>query len=1356
MVELHRCHCRVTELCCVLWAAAITLVAGCQSEVFGTLAPRDLSTEQGSQQPGGAEDPGATGPDGQEPVVEGNPPLAGLDPGEDLPLRTCEGVPLSCRSPIQTADALPGRVLPPVQTRISETISLQRIFEQFDTACGRCHAPPEVPGEKNGNWVVEGVNGMLADLTIWDEAIERIESPDPEVAMPPTRDPSKPLPESLRELHDTLDEWTTANRAATGFVRQKDVSAETPYRYDSAFRDNMSNLGNCIPAPEMIGCAGAEVRSLDQKFARVKSFEDLPKHLDETDLFTLDSAQLAQQRVISYAPTYTLFSDNAKKMRYVRVPEGQVISYDAATREMNIPENTRFYKTFLRHIVDREGRSSYRKIETRIIISRKDIVENGVPRPNAVFGTYLWSLDEARAELVELPYNDQTPFRDLPLRHVIDEQRALAGSAAADASAGVGIDPDSLDGIAAAFEHDEQLRREHPLDTPDPQELLTRGYAVPGRDRCIQCHMGSSSNSFILGFNQYQVERRKDAEGGVFDAPAKQDELTQLQRLIDYGVIVDATPPGPDQVRHRLEESQGERQARNDFELKAQGYMMGNCVFCHNPTGFPSVENPVLKDVMNFFPRNDVGGIFQFSLETFSPRTSRTPAFNVRFPYITPSLFERINALTNLDESERGYILPKAFQLAGQSVFVTAPWRSLIYRNTQTPFTYAHDEAIHPHMPLNVPGYDERTSRILGDWMVSIPARLKNAKETSSGKAAENRTEYLEEDQPWVEVTPGDVNYPYEAYAEIAGLRREAFNSPRIIGVDEFSGLCQEIAARYGVPELVRDCVDSHTASAGYLGGASIIPDTADVVAFEMRGDKPRDQPLDQQLLITPGDPAVLTRNPAQPGVLARWNDGIPDRPSWVLRDLTSIPGRWSPRGSRWDTALRSVDEFVPPAPDLSELSLADRAPIQEQYEIRRRASTRVFHLQEHFSVSPELHRFALEDRPYGLWRAPAGGKTAAGAEARCQEVIPAAPSVADFAADPPLWFAEEKLDPSQADDRDRPVYTQPPGETLFGLICSNCHGKAADGNSLLANTILELTGGRTRVANLHDGIFGENGANRAAVFPDETYAVRYLLWMGLGGTQATIPSVVLNRVGATRPLDVDRKENPNAQATANMLDNAIGFCKDSIGLGIGFDHDSFGLVEFDAKRKFGRESSLVAANGDAELWVRLCGLDNPGPIRAIRFAKLPEDYPSFTIASAYWRDLDGHAQLANDARIGDHRGRIQSGLKPDNLLPWCVLKPEEGDLGELLAAWHERRGRADEEPPWCPESLLVGAGSGPNLFRVLEVAPLNLPDERRDTWATRGAMNVGASVFTYLDALSRGAIKAKPSFDACALPAHR
>jgi hypothetical protein len=93
----------------------------------------------------------------------------------------------------------------------------------------------------------------------------------------------------------------------------------------------------------------------------------------------------------------------------------------------------------------------------------------------------------------------------------------------------------------------------------------------------------------------------------VFEAP-KPDELSQLARLIEYGVV-SGIEPG----QAKLEDSQGERKARNAYELKAQAYMLGNCVFCHNANGFPVVQNPGLRP-FDLYP-SETGGIFQFSLE---------------------------------------------------------------------------------------------------------------------------------------------------------------------------------------------------------------------------------------------------------------------------------------------------------------------------------------------------------------------------------------------------------------------------------------------------------------------------------------------------------------------------------------------------------------------------------------------------------------------------------------------------------------------------------------------------------------------------------------------------------------------
>jgi len=64
------------------------------------------------------------------------------------------------------------------------------------------------------------------------------------------------------------------------------------------------------------------------------------------------------------------------------------------------------------------------------------------------------------------------------------------------------------------------------------------------------------------------------------------------------------------------------------------------------------------------------------------------------------------------------------------------------------------------------------------------------------------------------------------------------------------------------------------------------------------------------------------------------------------------------------------------------------------------------------------------------------------------------------------------------------------------------------------------LTGGMTRVANLHDGLFGRAGANTAKFDATETdgtmrnLAPNYLVWMASGGTKATFPPVLSDIVG--------------------------------------------------------------------------------------------------------------------------------------------------------------------------------------------------------------------------------------------------
>jgi mono/diheme cytochrome c family protein len=1389
----------------LVWLTGIGL--GCDNSVSGTMDPmmatgtlNPLPAGMGGD-PSGADGNGAggNGSDGGSSGVGGTPVASGGSAGgSPVEVNFCAQVSSACE-PVDTSEHLPGRVLPEIQTTVIETVRPQDIYDAFSAACGTCHRRD--PSASNGGWSIKGPADVIKDelvagvLTgVGSEAVKRILSTDPEEVMPPRRGGAsgvQPPDVDTKILLETLQTWIAQGRLPAGFTRE--TTAVPPFfRPTEEVRLSLTNIGSCLPAAEMVGCAESAAQRLDSKFAAIRSFADLPKRLEQTDLFTFDAAVLAQHRVIGYAPTYTLFSDGAKKMRHVRVPAGQTIRYNPATKDFDIPANTRFYKTFLREVIDQDGNHAYRKIESRIIIVRPDRVgTGGVRTRQVIFGTYRWSLDEALATLVEDPYNDETPFKDLPLRHVIDELTASEN----------GFDPDTEAGIEAALDADD-ARRASGYSTDEDTDLaaartLTRGYALPGRDRCIQCHMGSSNASFILGFNPYQVDRRPEDDGGVFDGVAGADELSQLSRLIEYGVITDVPLPLPgESTVFKLEESQQPELARNDYELKAQGYMMGNCAFCHNPSGFPSVENPSLKTVLNFYPDLETdGGIFRFPLETFSPRTARGANFEARFPYITPSIFER-------GDGVEGGPAPKSFQYGvfGE-VLVAAPWRSLLYRNVHTPFTVGHDGAIHPHMPLNVPGYDPRAPTIMGDWMLSIPAKLKDGarNERNFLGAGPSEEDPVGTDQPWVEVTAEDPSHP--SYLAAANLRVEAFHRDSIWSYDDYLARCRELNGA--------DCEDTETLAHSYIGGTAFPIDTSDVFAPEMRVSQ-LEQPLDLEIMIAQVrdanganvGPATITYDdrklPRVVGTSATgWTDFIPDRPSWVARDLTSRPGDWVPRRSTWAELFASEDAFLPAPLDLSDLTAGDRQLAQEENERKRETARRLYPVLSNFRISENLKKFALSEAsefPYGLWQQPKDGQTLPGEGPRCESRLGSAKRVRQLLAgtDKPRWLSERdallkrrvregKLDAAVAAELpEQLVYNQPPGEVFFTLICSNCHGREADSNSLLGTTMLELTGGRTRVANLRDGLFGAAGANRAAVFPGPTFpseatdtmAVRYLLWMGLGGTEATIPQVVLNRVGATRPLGEDRVENPFAQATPNMLSNAVGFCQATLALGLGFDHETLGpgVPEFDARR-IGRkvnlglnESPLVAINGDAEAWVRACALDNSPPIRVVVLGECGKaspdtdckgDAPRFIVEGAYWPDLDGTPVFPAETEFGNHKGQIVKGLAADNALPWCVKRPAlEADRKHLQDTWVGGPTKRGDLPPYCPEELFDGEELFDNFkAEWLKVQPLDKPDPRRDDWATRGAMNVGASVFLYLDALAKGTLERRPPHDGCALP---
>ena len=60
------------------------------------------------------------------------------------------------------------------------------------------------------------------------------------------------------------------------------------------------------------------------------------------------------------------------KLRHIRVPRGTSVQFDKATQTFTVPPNTRFYKTFTKAVINTDGSTRYRKIETRLIVARPE------------------------------------------------------------------------------------------------------------------------------------------------------------------------------------------------------------------------------------------------------------------------------------------------------------------------------------------------------------------------------------------------------------------------------------------------------------------------------------------------------------------------------------------------------------------------------------------------------------------------------------------------------------------------------------------------------------------------------------------------------------------------------------------------------------------------------------------------------------------------------------------------------------------------------------------------------------------------------------------------------------------------
>jgi hypothetical protein len=362
---------------------------------------------------------------------------------------------------------------------------------------------------------------------------------------------------------------------------------------------------------------------------------------------------------------------------------------------------------------------------------------------------------------------------------------------------------------------------------------------------------------------------------------------------------------------------------------------------------------------------------------------------------------------------------------------------------------------------------------------------------------------------------------------------------------------------------------------------------------------------------------------------------------------------------------------------------------------------------------------------------------------------------VSDFTdATRPDWMDVAKPAPSA------PVYVESAGAAVFTTICYNCHGVLADSRGLLADAIVNLTGGDARVADFRDGLFGplsNPGANRAAVFgPDATKLMvtpddlgsRYMAYMALGGTQKHLPGAVLRQV-AQAPVFGKLRANLAILGSPDMLQLGLVLCTQ---IATASPDAVIPISDLQGGRiKWGDRTGLIDTSGDAEMWLKLCSLDNRPLVRVV------SPGPAWTAAQVKDLTLSGHQEYWGDgtgpdgqplypatAPVMDHHLQVRQGITTDNYLPICAAKPDDPvqlQAANALLASVAVGGPGGAVIPYCPPGFVVPS----NL--VID-GGTTFPDAQK--WAARGAINAARAVFLYLNQIESEPTKRQPLYNQC------
>lgn len=266
---------------------------------------------------------------------------------------------------------------------------------------------------------------------------------------------------------------------------------------------------------------------------------EFPRKLSETGLFASTRNLTPAPGLIPYSVNAELWSDGARKERYLALPGTSQIEFDTvlypqgapgAEPGWRFPHDTVLVKTF--HLELEAGNpSSSRRLETRILHHKRmpGTEEYGDQYWRGY--TYVWNDEQTDAELLGAEGLERT----FTIR-----------------------DPRVADGV-----------RE-------------QAWRFPSRAECTLCH--TMAAKYALGVNTLQMNR-DHRYGGVV--------ANQLATLEHLGVFTQPLPNSP----ARLPRLANDRDDRDDLNQRARAYLHANCSHCHRQWGGGNAEFQLLASL---------------------------------------------------------------------------------------------------------------------------------------------------------------------------------------------------------------------------------------------------------------------------------------------------------------------------------------------------------------------------------------------------------------------------------------------------------------------------------------------------------------------------------------------------------------------------------------------------------------------------------------------------------------------------------------------------------------------------------------------------------------------------------------